>query len=30
VDGIERPDSAIPLVDDRRDHAVEVHIGGRG
>ncbi len=24
VDGVERPDPAIPLVDDRREHAVEV------
>ena len=31
VDGVERPDPAIPLVDDRREHAVEVRIaGGRG
>ena len=30
VDGVERPDSAIPLVDDRQDHAVEVRIDGRG
>jgi len=26
VDGVERPDTAIPLIDDRRDHAVEVSI----
>ena len=30
VDGVARDDATIPLVDDRRDHAVEVHIGGRG
>jgi cyclic beta-1,2-glucan synthetase len=27
VDGVERPDKAIPLVDDRREHWVEVRIG---
>jgi cyclic beta-1,2-glucan synthetase len=26
VDGIERPDKAIPLIDDRREHSVEVRI----
>jgi cellobiose phosphorylase len=26
VDGIERPDKAMPLVDDRREHSVEVRI----
>jgi Cellobiose phosphorylase len=26
VDGVERPDNIIPLIDDRRDHAVEVRI----
>jgi cellobiose phosphorylase len=26
VDGIKRPDKAIPLVDDRRQHSVEVRI----
>jgi cyclic beta-1,2-glucan synthetase len=26
VDGIERPDNLIPLIDDRQDHAVEVRI----
>jgi hypothetical protein len=26
VDGVERHDKAIPLVDDRQDHAVEVKI----
>jgi cellobiose phosphorylase len=26
VDGLERPDKAIPLVDDRREHSVEVRI----
>ena len=26
VDGVERPDKIIPLIDDRRDHAVEVRI----
>jgi cellobiose phosphorylase len=26
VDGIERPDKVIPLIDDRRDHMVEVNI----
>lgn len=31
VDGVERPDPTIPLVDDRREHAVEVNMaGGRG
>ena len=30
VDGVERPDPAIPLVDDRREHAVEVKISGGG
>jgi cellobiose phosphorylase len=24
VDGVERPDKAIPLVDDRQEHSVEV------
>jgi cyclic beta-1,2-glucan synthetase len=28
VDGVERPDKAIPLVDDRREHWVEVRIAG--
>jgi cellobiose phosphorylase len=28
VDGVERPDKAIPLVDDRREHSVEVRIPG--
>jgi cellobiose phosphorylase len=26
VDGVEQRDAAIPLVDDRRDHSVEVRI----
>ena len=26
VDGIERPDNIIPLIDDRQEHAVEVRI----
>jgi len=26
VDGVERPDKIIPLIDDRQDHAVEVRI----
>ena len=26
VDGVERPDKMIPLVDDRQDHSVEVRI----
>ena len=26
VDGVERQDKAIPLVDDRQEHSVEVHI----
>ena len=26
VDGIERDDNAIPLVDDRQEHSVEVRI----
>lgn len=26
VDGVERPDNIIPLIDDRQDHAVEVRI----
>jgi cellobiose phosphorylase len=26
VDGVEQPDGAIPLVDDRREHAVVVRI----
>ena len=30
VDGVARDDATIPLVDDRRDHAVEVRIDGRG
>ncbi len=29
VDGIVQPSPAIPLVDDRRDHAVEVRLAGR-
>jgi cyclic beta-1,2-glucan synthetase len=28
VDGVDRPDKAIPLVDDRREHSVEVRISG--
>jgi cyclic beta-1,2-glucan synthetase len=27
VDGVERPDARIPLVDDRQEHHVEVHFG---
>jgi cellobiose phosphorylase len=30
VDGIERPDKTIPLVDDRRDHFAEVRIETAG
>jgi hypothetical protein len=26
VDGVERPDRAIPLLDDRKEHSVEVII----
>jgi cyclic beta-1,2-glucan synthetase len=26
VDGVERPDQAVPLVDDRQEHLVEVRI----
>jgi hypothetical protein len=26
VDGVERHDQAIPLVDDRQDHSVEVRM----
>jgi len=26
VDGVERPDQVIPLVDDHKDHFVEVRI----
>ena len=26
VDGVEQPDKAIPLVDDRQEHSVEVRI----
>ncbi|MEK6582674.1 MAG: glycosyl hydrolase family 65 protein, partial [Nitrospirota bacterium] len=26
VDGVEQPDKAIPLVDDHREHSVEVRI----
>jgi cellobiose phosphorylase len=28
VDGVEQPDKAIPLSDDRRDHHAEVDVGG--
>ena len=28
VDGIDRPDKAILLIDDRKDHFVEVRISG--
>ena len=28
VDGVDRPDKAIPLVDDRKEHTVEVRIPG--
>jgi cellobiose phosphorylase len=28
VDGVEQPDKFIPLVDDRKEHAVEVRIPG--
>jgi cellobiose phosphorylase len=27
VDGVERPDQRIPLIDDRREHSVEVNLG---
>jgi hypothetical protein len=30
VDGVERPDQAIPLVDDRREHMVKVSIPAVG
>jgi cellobiose phosphorylase len=30
VDGVERPDKAIPLVDDRQEHSVEVKIQAGG
>ncbi len=30
VDGVERPDQAIPLVDDRQEHSVEVRIPAAG
>ncbi|MGB7157801.1 MAG: glucoamylase family protein [Tepidisphaeraceae bacterium] len=30
LDGIEQPDKTIPLRDDRRDHQVEVEVGGQG
>jgi hypothetical protein len=26
VDGVERQDKVIPLVDDRQEHSVEVHV----
>ena len=26
-DGVERPDQTVPLVDDRRDHQIEVQVG---
>jgi hypothetical protein len=26
VDGVEQPDKAIPLIDDRQEHSVEVRI----
>ncbi|NWF56514.1 MAG: hypothetical protein HXY45_17140 [Syntrophaceae bacterium] len=26
LDGVERPDRAIPMLDDRREHSVEVRI----
>jgi hypothetical protein len=26
VDGVEQPDQAIPLVDDRQEHAVEIRL----
>jgi hypothetical protein len=29
VDGIEQPDNAIPLVDDRQEHSAEVRIAVR-
>jgi cellobiose phosphorylase len=29
IDGEVRADRAIPLVDDRRDHTVEVRLGGK-
>jgi cellobiose phosphorylase len=28
VDGVERPDKTIPLVDDRQEHSVAVRIPG--
>ena len=30
VDGVEQPDKAIPLVDDRREHSAEVKIQAAG
>jgi len=30
VDGVEQPDKVIPLVDDRQEHSVEVHIRAAG
>jgi cellobiose phosphorylase len=30
VDGVERPDNVIPLVDDRQEHSVKVKIGTPG
>jgi cyclic beta-1,2-glucan synthetase len=29
VDGVEQDDQAIPLVDDHREHAVEVRVAAR-
>jgi cyclic beta-1,2-glucan synthetase len=29
VDGVKQPDRSIPLIDDRREHNVEVRITGR-
>jgi len=26
VDSVERPEKVIPLVDDRQEHALEVHV----
>ena len=30
VDGVEQPDKAIPLVDDRQEHLVKVRIPAQG
>jgi cellobiose phosphorylase len=30
VDGVEQPDKSVPLVDDHREHSVEVNIKAAG